>query len=303
MDNTPPPSTKTTRPYKKIVELKRPRRAGDLATVQRRFAHQKFQWLDQVAKDFVNLPPSAVAILLCPLFNLDFQGGAWPAHDSLAEALGVSRSTIVRVLHKLVEREHLTSKRRGRDKPNIYRMNEPRCVNSDTSSPHDVSDLHLRCVRSDTRLSSKTTEHSQEGDALGVSVWGAPVAPPPSEDRFQELRGIWQRGHAEDNTADRGAFIEACRVARVEDILGGARAWFESAPDPYFLPTLSKWLDDRCWAKPPPTPKKRNSSSRHRNGKRDPMEVVLGLATYEDADGNRRNKDTDAIVKHAEAVR
>ena len=87
MDNTIGAAKTATHKVKKsskrIVDLRRPRRAADLAGYQRRFAHEKFQWLERIAKDARNLPPlaPAVAILLCPLFNLDAQGTAWPSHE------------------------------------------------------------------------------------------------------------------------------------------------------------------------------------------------------------------------------
>jgi hypothetical protein len=132
---------------------------------QRAFASKKFRWLEKVARDWRKLPPLAtpLCIWFCHQFNLANGGGAWPYQATIAEALGVHRETINRVLAALVARGHLQIVRQGRDRPNLYHMviddgarceqpitsSEARCDPLVTSSdPHDVIDQRSRCDRS-----------------------------------------------------------------------------------------------------------------------------------------------------------
>ena len=80
---------------------------------------------------------------------------------------------------------------------------------------------------------------------------------------FAELRDIWQRGHASDDTPKaiaiaRNAFERACRDALKSEglcaeIIAGARTWRAGCDAPRFLPALPTWLDAKGWEKPPPT--------------------------------------------------
>jgi hypothetical protein len=85
---------------------------------------------------------------------------------------------------------------------------------------------------------------------------------------FREFRTLWRRGWASDDTPRaqeiaRTAFVAACREAKPEEILEGARAWVAAADAPRFLPPLAKWLAARGWEQPPPTKRR---ASQHRGG-------------------------------------
>lgn len=152
------------------------------------FTGKKFRWLEQVAADG-KLPPLALrlCIRLCPCFNLDYDGAAWPAQETLAATLGARREAINRTVSILVACGHLESTRRGRDKSNVYRMvlkaaaaqpqkeapareapaRPPRCAQKRTSSAakmcdQDVRFSTLRCDQDRTLSSSKTPVLSKE---------------------------------------------------------------------------------------------------------------------------------------------
>jgi hypothetical protein len=115
-----------------------------------KLAHKKFRWLKQLALD-PDLPLLSLraCILINDRANLDHGGGTIVGQDTLARELGVERETLNRALRAAVALGHLESIRRGRDKPNAYRMvlkDEVRAADvvgkSPTSEAHyDVTEI------------------------------------------------------------------------------------------------------------------------------------------------------------------
>ena len=283
------------RPRKRIVDLKRPRRAGDLKSFQSRFAHEKFLWLKRVAGD-ADLPRAAyrLAIWLSDMFNLDHQGTAWPSHETLAKELGITRRSVVDAIGALVEHEHLASERRGQHRSNRYRM-ASRCEEFFTSEPSDVKSGVSRCEEPFTQNPISNPEQVEVDLFLAQQRGDAEVKtnnpPPVPVDRFPELRVVWDRPWDEDDTADREAFVEACRKTSADTIIAGARDW-AAATEPRYLKPLWKWLNNHGWEKPPPKRKKRGAVKN--GGKVDLTRLMLKQEAgwTEDAEGNLTDPET-----------
>jgi DNA-binding transcriptional MocR family regulator len=87
------------------------------------FTTQKLDWIERVIRDNT-VPPLArcVATLIGLHYLNRTSGDAWPSHDQLAAALGVSRSTVKRALNGLVDAGHLhRDVAHGRGHRNHYR--------------------------------------------------------------------------------------------------------------------------------------------------------------------------------------
>jgi len=125
----------------------------------------------------------------------------------------------------------------------------------------------------------------------------------PGGEKFDELREIWNRGHARDNApevvaATRQAFVQALKEgADPAEILAGAATWFaafEAGDGPRYLPQLAAWLASCGWQKQPPMkPARRthgNGNGRHTgNGHRGPpaANAFFQIAGYQqDENGN-----------------
>jgi len=118
------------------------------------------------------------------------------------------------------------------------------------------------------------------------------------DEKFAELRALWNRGHASDDTEEavglaRRAFARACEHGDVDDIIAGAKTWvaaFEAGDGVRFLPQLPVWLSTRGWEKPPPKKRRASGNGKARsNGyaKPDMLEICLEAGGYrKDADGN-----------------
>jgi Helix-turn-helix domain len=96
------------------------------------------------------------------------------------------------------------------------------------------------------------------------------------EERFTELRAIWQRGHLSDDDPKniaiaRAAHKRACQRAEPGEINARARecvAAKEAGDGVRYLDPLPRWLDQDGWTKPPPKPKRQragNGNGRHRD--------------------------------------
>lgn len=88
-----------------------------------RFTAEKLAWLDQVTAD-VSL--SHIGARLCTLLALRFlnreTGTAWPSQSILTEMLGISETTLKRVVKELRERRHIeVIVSSGRGRANEYR--------------------------------------------------------------------------------------------------------------------------------------------------------------------------------------
>jgi hypothetical protein len=120
------------------------------------------------------------------------------------------------------------------------------------------------------------------------------------QERFGELRAIWQRGWPADDApeavASAGqAFAQACREVAPEVIIEAATVWvaaFEAGDGVRFLPPLARWFAAKGWTKPPPTKAKRGANghkAQRSTGYAKPdmfATVLLGEGYREDADGN-----------------
>ena len=146
---------------------------------------------------------------------------------------------------------------------------------------------------------SKKGEETHDGARGVVSL--------ADEKHWRDLREVWTRGWASDDSArsiavDRAAFARACAVAEGgEDIVAAAKAWREAADAPRFLPRLCDWLDTRGWAKPPPIKRKERSSRRGGDGlprtnghKVNLTRLCLRMGGYREApDGSLYHPDGD----------
>jgi hypothetical protein len=121
------------------------------------------------------------------------------------------------------------------------------------------------------------------------------------EQNWRELRALWDRGWASDDTPKaqaiaRQAFAKACReIDDPADIIEAAKTYVAAADAPRFLPALPQWLAARGWETPPPTKRRANGSAKRGNGhnkpngyaKPDMFEITLEAGGYrKDANGN-----------------
>lgn len=284
-----------------------------------KFTHAKFCWLEQVARDNRNVPTlaPAVCIELCHYFNLRDDGAARVWQDALAQALGVRREAINKVIKALVERGHLSSTRCGRDQPNLYRMvvltDAARCAQERTSSApmmcdHDVRETRPRCApqRTQTPLllrplkkRSLRRESLEQLKLLSIpGGGGAPLGAPTEEDQdslaeshthggtFENLQAIWQRPWPDNEHAGRQAFDAARQDVAPADIVEAAKTWV-AAVEPRYLPSLAKWLAGRGWEKPPPqkASRKPKKGRRHNSHKRDMSAEFFKLGSKRDVFG------------------
>jgi hypothetical protein len=110
---------------------------------------------------------------------------------------------------------------------------------------------------------------------------------------FAELRALWRRGHAADDTAKaiavaRAAYAKAiAEGAQPDEIFDGAKQWIAAADASRFLPPLPSWLETHSWQKPPLEKKRTSEPARgnrghrrdYRNGgKPDMARMMLALA-------------------------
>jgi hypothetical protein len=103
-----------------------------------------------------------------------------------------------------------------------------------------------------------------EAEEITASAVINPVVPLDQHRAWLELRALWRRGHAADDTAKtiavgRAIFGKVCNAgADGAEILAAAKTWvaaFEAGDGVRFLPALTVWLVTRGWEKPPPVRK------------------------------------------------
>jgi hypothetical protein len=145
-------------------------------------AHRKFRWLEQLSADpLVPLLSLRVCIQIAARANLDHGGVAIIAQDTLAKKFGVFRETINRALRSAVELGHLESIRRGRDKPNGYRMVLKDETQAAQQAPHDVTDsITSSPSRCDDSVPYDVTESVTQTPIFSP---GAPTEPPGEGER------------------------------------------------------------------------------------------------------------------------
>ena len=98
---------------------------GSAQARSKRYTAATFAWLNQVNADR-DLPPSAVkvALYLSQRFNRARGGQAWPSYETVADAIGVDKATVVRMIRALARNGHLEVDpgSAGRGHSNRYRM-------------------------------------------------------------------------------------------------------------------------------------------------------------------------------------
>jgi Helix-turn-helix domain len=236
-------------------------------TRHREFAALKFKWLEQVAVDR-QLPPLAasVCIWLCRHFNLDEDGAAWPHQETIAQALGISRRWVIKVLQALVERGYLFSEQRGQDQPNLYRMRCADEVSDVNPSSHQKNpDVNSSASRCELQFTHIDTSKIPETTTLSPSTKSGVLHASPQNLEFEKLRKIWRvRPYVEHRKEARQAFVEAVAQTPAATILAGAQAWVAGVQHPRYLPALATWLEDEAWEKPPPAKSKPKRVNGHK---------------------------------------
>src|SRR5262249_16437150 len=125
--------------------------------------------------------------------SLDHGGGTIVGQDTLARELGVERETLNRALRAAVALGHLESIRRGRDKPNAYRMvlkDEADDVGKSQTSdaPYDVTaPVTSSPSRCDDSVPHDVTESVTQ---TPLFLPGALIEPPGSRERQDALTRI-----------------------------------------------------------------------------------------------------------------
>jgi len=137
-------------------------------------------------------------------------------------------------------------------------------------------------------------KRTPEGECAASSELQPPAVPCLNQERtWRELRAVWDRGWASDDTPKalaigKQAFAKACELAAPGEILEAARTWIAAADAPRYLPPLPQWLAAQGWEKPPPTKnrergyfsgnKGHNDRPPRRNGKVNVADIFFGLA-------------------------
>src|SRR5262249_17733434 len=94
---------------------------------------------------------------------------------------------------------------------------------------------------------------------------GGAVARIADAGAWLELRALWRRGWASDDTPKaqsiaKAAFERACQEAGPGEILEAARTWIAAADAPRYLPALAQWLAAKGWEQPPPKKRGRRAN-------------------------------------------
>ena len=159
------------------------------------------------------------------------------------------------------------------------------------------------------RIPTREAKDGTAGEPLSLAP---PVAEQPAvvpldlHRAFHELRELWDRGHAGDDTPKAiavafTAFAKACTMAEPGEIIAGARVHVEACDAARYLTALPQWLAAGGWEKLPPAKRKRVSGATardhlpRRNGRKvDLTRLALKMGGYvEDADGHLHHPDGD----------
>jgi hypothetical protein len=134
------------------------------------------------------------------------------------------------------------------------------------------------------RKESKRTSEGETADRSEI-LPPAVIAGRESSEHWHELRSLWARGWAGDDSPKaqaiaRAAFDKACQEVAPEDLIAAAKAWIAAADAPRFLPPLVTWLTARGWETPPPIRPRRGGNGAHHQSSRKPdlAEIALGYA-------------------------
>jgi len=263
--------------------------------VSKAFTRRVFAWLAEIKTDRRMRPATfLVAYEIGQHFNAKYGGEAWPGYQTIADATGVSKRTVIRMVRLLVAGGYLKVERgsAGRGQSNRYWMTAPKGApahlfgarEKGASEARKGAPGHLNYLEPSSGAPKGAPNRERES-ALRASdppmgaravEGGAPNEEgkqnatrhlPMKVDRFAELRAAWPRPWIDNDEEEaRSAFARACEEgAEPDEIIAGARTW-GAAVDARYLPKLTAWLIGRGWTKPPP-PK------RARRGERQPSLV------------------------------
>lgn len=300
------------------------------------FTAKIFKWLYQINQDADLLPVDVkVAVQLTWHFReADEEGRAYPGYRCIADAIKVSKPTVIRSVQSLHKHGYLRIEwgHQGRGHPNQYWLtlkDEADAVDKRSTDgpfaasvkgppvnskgpPVDQNHLKNHCgtvTQSRKGERDATASHPPPSPPLTRGSGGRQTkkesqhiaAANPGADRFAELRAVWVRKWHDDDVADRQAFQEACHTADPQAIIDAAKRWVKAIDNPQrFLPSLVKWFAGG-WERPPP-PKKHRAAGRGGKGYRKPdlAKVMLrvGAGWEEDEDGNITNPETGHIWRN-----
>jgi hypothetical protein len=284
----------------------------------KQFTAKTFSFLHQVNRSpRLKKIDVAVCLELTVYFReSDQDGRAWPGCKTIADAIGVSETTVIRSVRRIEAEGHLRVVWgcRGRGHPNQYWMvlkpapvkvseaGKPASATPRKPAPVKIKPAPVQenLLKNQEGVSKETPSLGERDEVLshfdddggGGRLAGA--APevleegnPTKDESFAELRAIWAvRPWLDDPEAERRAWDRAiARDADPNEILDAGRATVAAADAPRFLPPLARWLDREGYRKPPPA-KRARGPGRNAFRKPDACKTVLGLVGYvEDGDG------------------
>ena len=264
-----------------------PQRKGDQPTAR------LFRWLNAIKAD-PRIPAAGfeVAFEIGQHFNSKYGGEAWPGYQTIADATGIAKATVIRMVRLLEATGYFKVEHgcAGRGQSNRYWMTVPKGSPVDLSGPRKKGpsrrrkgppeDLnYLEPPRGTANaVPHRGRESRQTGFDFPTDDRAGADAPPIIEGKiierpvvlldlhraWRDLRAIWNRGWAGDNApralaVARCAFEDACERAAPEVIVEAAKAWRAAADAPRYLPKLAEWLNADGWRTAPP-PKRARSS-------------------------------------------
>src|SRR5262249_54247274 len=176
-----------------------------------KLAHKKFRWFEQLAADpNISLLALRACLLVGSRCSLDSGGVAIIGQETLAGKLGVWRQQVNPALRQAIALGHLEAVRRGRNKPNGYRM-----VLKDEASEAaaDVCDSQTT-GRKDSQTSSRK-------DSQTSGVWksqtDSPFFPPGALTEPPGRRERETSAYADEDPVAAGTLVEREAKAKADD--------------------------------------------------------------------------------------
>jgi hypothetical protein len=236
-----------------------------------------FLCLDQVKADAELPRPVALAVAyeIGQHFNHKHGGAAWQSSLTIAENIGVGKTTVIRVVRQLRERSYLKVDpgKAGRGHSNQYLMAKPKIKGppQDLSEPRkgpfetrkglEVDLNHLEPPKG-KRL-KRLPRGERRSRSLAVSPGALAVCGAP--EGFEELWALWspaRRINTDRHEAEaRTAYADLIRREGPihDEIMDRARQYLDAkikAEDEQHIYQLANWLSRDNWLKPPPRPPK-----------------------------------------------
>jgi hypothetical protein len=191
-------------------------------------------------------------------------------------------------------------------------QDESPSIGGSAGAAPDLFGQHAERPQTKTETEPVAPKGTPEGEcADGVEINPPAVVVGREEQDWRNLRALWERGWASDDTPKaqaiaRQAFAKACREgADPGEIIDGARVWiaaFEAGDGVRYLPPLPQWLAIRGWEKAPAAKPKRgrNPSGRPRdhlprsNGNKvDGTRLAFQMAGYVEDENGWHHPDGD----------